>query len=188
MGTEKDIQGRYAVSRATVRGALDELGRAGQLVRSTGRGTFVAERAVKVHMPHLLSFTKELHHRGVVPGGRVLAFERITAPDDAAEALRCRPGETTLHIRRLRTGDDTPTVLVDHYLAPSITPKREDLGESLYRTLEGVLGIHLREAYHTVRAASSTPEEAEMLTIQWGEGGTPLRAHHLERTWTSGGV
>jgi GntR family transcriptional regulator len=108
MGTEKDIQGRYAVSRATVRGALDELGRAGQLVRSTGRGTFVAERAVKVHMPHLLSFTKELHHRGVVPGGRVLAFERITAPDDAAEALRCRPGETTLHIRRLRTGDDTP--------------------------------------------------------------------------------
>jgi GntR family transcriptional regulator len=169
VGTEKDIQQRYAVSRATVRKALDELGRAGQLVRITGWGTFVAEPALSLHLPHLLSLTEELHHRGVVPGGRVLAFERIAAPGDAAEALRSRPGETTLYIRRLRTGDDIPIVLVDHYLAPSIKLKREDLGESLYSTLEGVLGIRLQEAYHTVRAASSTPEEAHMLAIQPGE-------------------
>jgi GntR family transcriptional regulator len=147
VGTEKDIQQRYAVSRATVRKALDELGRAGQLVRITGRGTFVAEPALSLHLPHLLSLTEELRHRGVVPGGQILAFEPLAAPGDAAEALRCRAGETTLHIRRLRTGDDVPIVLVDHYLAAAIKLKREDLGQSLY----------------------STPEEADMLAIQPGE-------------------
>jgi GntR family transcriptional regulator len=169
VGTEKDIQQRYAVSRATVRKALDELGRAGQLVRITGRGTFVAEPALSLHLPHLLSLTEELRHRGVVPGGQILAFEHLAAPGDAAEALRCRAGETTLHIRRLRTGDDVPIVLVDHYLAAAIKLKREDLGQSLYSTLEGVLGLRLQEAYHSVRAASSTPEEADMLAIQPGE-------------------
>ncbi|HEX6508129.1 MAG TPA: GntR family transcriptional regulator [Chloroflexota bacterium] len=169
LGTEKDIQERYGVSRSTVRKALDELGRTGQLVRVTGRGTFVAEPPLNVHMPHLLSLTEELNRRGIVPGGRVLAFERIEAPTAAADALGCRRTERVLHIRRLRTGDGTPIVLVDHYLAPSITLGQNSLRESLYGTLESVLGIRLQEAYHTVRAVASRREEAEMLAMKVGD-------------------
>lgn len=168
VGTEKDLQARYSVSRATVRKALDELGRTGQLVRITGRGTFVAEPPLRIQAPHLLSFTEDLHQRGIIPGGRVLAFERIPAPSEVAEALGGRPGETVLHIRRLRTGDGTPMVLVDHYLPSTITLQRAALRESLYRTLEEVLGIRLQEAYHTVRATSCTQEEAEILEIEPG--------------------
>lgn len=169
LGTEKEIQGRYGVSRATVRKALEELARTGYLVRVTGRGTFVAEPPADVTTPHLLSFTEEQHRRGIVPDAHVLAFDYIQAPQRAATALGCRPEETTLHIRRLRTGDGTPIVLVDHYLMPGLALKRDVLQQSLYATLEGVLGVRLREAYHTVRAGLSTAEEAALLGINHGD-------------------
>lgn len=164
LGTEKDIQERFGVSRATVRKALDELERSGRLVRVTGRGTFVTEPSLDLHTPHLLSFTEEMQQRGIVPDSRVLAFEVVQAPAEVAAALRCgeRP---VLHICRLRTGDGTPMVLVDHYLAPGITVERTDLQQSLYATLEAVFGITLEEAYHTVCAGLSTEEEAAMLGI-----------------------
>src|SRR4051794_290563 len=74
LGTEKVIQERYHVSRATVRKALDELARSGRLVRITGKGTFVAAPRVVVDAPDLLSLTEELRRRGVTPGASLLAF------------------------------------------------------------------------------------------------------------------
>jgi GntR family transcriptional regulator len=165
LGTEREIQERFSVSRATVRKALDELERTGKLVRVTGRGTFVGEPAPAIHTPHLLSFTEELHRRGVVPDGRVLAFGPISPPDDVAEALGSIADESVLHIRRLRTGDGIPIVLVDHYLAPNLLLDRASLQQSLYATLEGVLGVRLLEAFHSVRAGLATEEEAAMLNI-----------------------
>jgi GntR family transcriptional regulator len=171
LGTEKEIQERYGVSRSTVRKALDELARGGRLVRITGRGTFIAEPASPLHVPHLLSFTEEMRQRGRVPGARVLVFERTPCPAAAADALHCRAGERVLHIRRLRTGDGQPVLLVDHLLAPSIRIEQEDLEQSLYATLERKLGIRLEEAYHTVGAARCTADEAALLG---GVGGDPV--------------
>jgi GntR family transcriptional regulator len=169
LGTEKDIQQSFGVSRATVRKALDELARGGHLMRITGRGTFVAEPQTVVHTPHLLSFTEEMHRRGMVPDARVLAFERVNPPPEAMAALGCRPGDRIIHLRRLRTGDSTPIVLVDHYLAPPVRLAQADLGQSLYATLEGKLGIRLQEAFHTVRAGTATRDEAELLAMRDGD-------------------
>jgi GntR family transcriptional regulator len=169
LGTERDIGERYDVSRATVRKALDELSRSGQVVRITGRGTFVAEPALNAHSPHLLSLTEELVQRGIVPGARVLAFGPIDAPSDVAVALGCRGGDQVLHVRRLRTADDLPVIVVDHYLHPTVRLAEEDLEQSLYETLEGRVGVRLQEALHTVRAGSASAEEAVLLDIQEGE-------------------
>jgi GntR family transcriptional regulator len=165
LGTEREIQERFGVSRATVRKALDELSRTGALVRVTGRGTFVGEPPRRFDTPHLLSFTEELQRRGVVPDARVLAFGPVPATAEVARALQCLEGEHVLHIRRLRTGDGVPMVLVDHYLAPHITLDRAALQQSLYATLEGVLGLRLRDAVHRVSAGLATAEEAAMLHI-----------------------
>ena len=169
LGTEKEIQQRFGVSRATVRKALDELGRHGRLRRITGRGTFVAEPPLRVHTPHLLSFTEEMLQRGSTPAARILVFERVACPDKAAKALDCRPGERVLHLRRLRTADEQPIILVDHYLAPAIRLDREHLEQSLYATLEQTLGVRLVEAYHTVRAGRCSPEDAQLLGTVGGE-------------------
>jgi GntR family transcriptional regulator len=165
LGTEREIQERFGVSRATVRKALEELGRSGALVRVTGRGTFVGEPPQRFGTPHLLSFTEELQRRGVVPDARVLSFGPVAATTEVARALHCLEGDRVLHIRRLRTGDGVPMVLVGHFLAPHIALERAELQQSLYATLEGVLGLRLRDAVHRVGAGLATAEEAAMLRI-----------------------
>jgi DNA-binding GntR family transcriptional regulator len=168
IGTEKEIGDRYGVSRATVRQALDDLARDGLLVRITGRGTFVATPRLTVDLPNLLSFTEEMKRRGIVPGSVLLAFDRIPCPDDVALELGCAAGEDILFVRRVRTGDETPIVLGDHFLAPFIRFERDDLGLSLYETIEQRYGIQLKEAIHTIQAGLCAPDEAELLDTEPG--------------------
>lgn len=168
LGTEKVIQDRYQVSRATVRKALEELTRTGRLVRITGKGTFVATPRVVVDAPDLLSFTEELRRRGVTPGASLLSFDEVACRDEVAEALHCTPGTLVRHIRRIRTGDGTPIVVVDHYLPLRIPLTSDDLHQSLYETIERSSGMLLHEAYHSVRADLASDEEAILLQIAAG--------------------
>jgi GntR family transcriptional regulator len=166
LGTEKVIQEHYQVSRATVRKALEELARSGRLVRITGKGTFVATPRVVADAPDLLSFTEELRRRGVTPGASLLSFAEVACPDDVAEALQCVPGTPVRHIRRIRTGDGTPIVVVDHYIPLQVPLAPDDLHQSLYETIERSSGTRLQEAYHTVRAGLADSDEAGLLSIE----------------------
>jgi GntR family transcriptional regulator len=69
----------------------------------------------------------------------------------------------------VRTGNETPIVLGDHYLAPFIRIEREDLGQSLYETIQQRYGIRLKEAIHTIQAGLCEPEEAELLGVAAGD-------------------
>jgi len=138
-------------------------------VRITGRGTFVASPRLTVDLPNLLSFTEEMRRRGIVPGSFVVAFERVPCPEDIADQLDCAAGDELLYIRRVRTGNDTPVVVGDHYLAPFIRFEREDLGLSLYETIQQRYGIRVREAIHTILAGLCDADEAALLGIAPGD-------------------
>jgi GntR family transcriptional regulator len=163
IGTEKEIGDRFNVSRATVRQALDDLKHEGLVVRITGRGTYVSALHLTVDLPNLLSFTEEMKRRGIEPGSIVLAFERIPCPEEAAKNLQCPAGDDILYIRRVRTGNGTPIVIGDHYLAPFVRFEQNELGSSLYETIEQRYGIRLKEAMHTIYAGLCSPAEAAVL-------------------------
>ena len=165
IGTEKEIGDHYQVSRATVRQALDELEREGLLDRITGRGTFVASPHLTVQLPTLVSFTEEMRLRGIESGSIVLGFEKIPCPVDTARRLECEPGQEIVAIKRVRTGNGTPFVYGDHFLAPFLRLEREQLGPSLYETIERYFGIRIREAVHTIRAGLANSDEATHLQI-----------------------
>jgi GntR family transcriptional regulator len=183
IGTEKEMIDRYQVSRATVRKALDELTRDGLVVRITGRGTFVASPRLTVDLPNLLSFTEEMRRRGMTAGAVLHEFRVVPCPGSVAQALTCQEGEEILFIRRVRTGDAVPIVVVNHYLAPFVRLHEDELGQSLYETIERNYGLRLQEAHHTIRAGLSTHEEADWLGI--GEGDAVLR--FLRTTFTGDG-
>jgi GntR family transcriptional regulator len=169
IGTEKEIGDRYRVSRATVRQALGDLERDGLLVRITGRGTFVSAFHLTVDLPNLLSFTEEMKRRGIEPGSRVLDFARIPCPEEAATQLQCPAGQEIVFIKRVRTANDTPIVVGDHFLAPFLRFERDELGPSLYETIEQRFGIVLKEALHTIQAGLCEPDEASVLLNNAGD-------------------
>src|SRR3954470_19436928 len=80
---ERELAGRYGVSRMTLRQALGALEQRGRLVRSKGRygGTFVAE--AKLELAGTSALTDQLRDLGVAAGAHVRsAAERPAAPDE----------------------------------------------------------------------------------------------------------
>jgi len=90
--SERDLAADFAVSRITVRKALDGLVADGLLVRRQGSGNFVSARVDK-NFAMLTSFSEDMRARGRTPqqrGGWSRAAGTVT-PEEAL-ALRMSPG------------------------------------------------------------------------------------------------
>src|SRR6266511_3976202 len=73
--SERRLCEQFHISRITVRQALAELVREGRLIRSHGRGTFVAQAQLRKPVFPLVSFTQDVREHGMQPGAKVLLFE-----------------------------------------------------------------------------------------------------------------
>ena len=123
----------YAVSRATVRRAIEPLVAEGVLRRVQGKGTFVARPRVQSHL-HLASFTQDMRRRGKAPTTRVVRVEAVAPPPEVADwfglARSGRPGGSS--------GSDCasgePMAFEAGWYSPRLLPglDRHDLGGSLY--------------------------------------------------------
>lgn len=107
LDSERELVAELGVSRVTVRQAIGDLVDAGVLERTQGRGTFVTGPRVSSRM-HLMSFSREMRARGLVPRSEVLSAEAVAADDDVAARLQLAPGETVVRLERLRLADETP--------------------------------------------------------------------------------
>ena len=88
MPSERELSERYALSRTTVRLALQELERLGLVVRQHGRGTFVADRAAQAtNLMQAYSFTNQMRSLGRVPETTILEFSEIEVDKNLAEHL-----------------------------------------------------------------------------------------------------
>ncbi len=163
--SERELMATYAVSRATVRRAIDTLVTDGLLRRIHGKGTFVARPRLESTL-HLASFSQDMRRRGLTPSTRSLGIERERPPADVAEALRLgRTGEAW-RIDRVRLADGQPIALEQGWYPEPALPglDREDLSGSLYETFRNRYG-------HTIDAAEQT---------LWGETADPALARRLD--------
>jgi GntR family transcriptional regulator len=99
---------RFGVSRMTARGAVQRLEEQGLVYRVQGAGTFVADAPVHRQAGRLLSFSDEMHLRGLSPSSRLLEVSQRhpTAPEQAA--LRLDPDARVVVLHRLRLAEDSP--------------------------------------------------------------------------------
>ena len=86
MPSERELMQRFDVSRATVRRAIDQLVNDGIVVRTPGKGTYVAPDRVESHL-HLASFTDDMRRRGLTPSTRVLSCQLEGAPQPVRDFL-----------------------------------------------------------------------------------------------------
>ncbi len=169
--TEKELTESFAISRATVRQALDALVHDGLIHRQRGRGGFVAHPTIEQGSSHITSFTEEMRQRGVTPRTEVLSAALQPASEEVAERLGIAVGEEMVHLVRLRLADNEPMAVEEAYFIHRYCPGLLGLdyqSESLRDLMERTYGIRWLRAKQVTRAIPASRDLATTLGIRPG--------------------
>jgi len=167
--SEQAISAQLGVSRMTARHALKSLCDLGLAYSVRGKGTFVSGMKLQKNFRQVQSFSEEMAALGLQPGSRVLVFDIIPAPTEAAEWLCLSPGEQVIRLRRVRLASSSPMGIECSYLPLQLCPnliKTFDPHASLYQALSAQHGIHLFFADEVLEAGLANAEEARLLGIR----------------------
>ncbi len=171
--SERELSERFAISRMTMRKAIDRLVAKGLLQRRGTAGTFipvpVIRRPITGHMfSHGIS--EIVRQCGGVPGNRLLFFEQHEALPRVAEKLRIAAGDPLIVIRRLRTVNDLPFCVETTHIPAERVPglAADDLfgKQSLYTLLAERYGIEMGGGQGTISVSTATVQEAQLLGLR----------------------
>src|SRR3954447_2510704 len=166
---ERDLATEFAVSRITVRKAIDGLVNEGMLVRRQGSGTFVCARVEK-NFSKLTSFSEDMRARGRTPRSDWLKRSAGTVTPEESLTLRLSPGTPVYRFQRLRFADDAPMALEYATILASCLPSLESVESSLYEALEKSGNRPVR-ALQRLRAVLLTAEQAKLLKASEADAG-----------------
>ncbi len=170
--SERHLEEQYAVSRPTIRQAIELLIREGYLYREHGRGTFVMPQKLQKGLLELTSFSEDLVKRGMKPGQKILEMKEEIPPEKIREKLDLPDEKKVLKIVRIRLGDEKPIGYQTSYLVmetgQNISREELEASGSLYRILQEKFHVIPWAADETLEVALATREEAELLQVQEG--------------------
>jgi GntR family transcriptional regulator len=171
--TEHEYAETLGVSIAPVRQALLDLANRGLVVRTKGRGTFVAEPALEVPVSLLESFTDALRARNVPFTVAVLDQGIVADRPDVAVRLGLPAEARLVRLRRVARIRDEVVAALDAYLDGDRFGRLSDIegfgdGRSLYRTLEQEFAIRVGQATGTLEVQRSNDAQSELLGVTIG--------------------
>jgi GntR family transcriptional regulator len=166
---ERDLAAEYAVSRITVRKAIEGLANEGLVVRRRGAGTFVAARVDK-SFSKLSSFSEDMVARGRVPSSAWVAKSAGLVTPEESMSLGLSPGTPVYRFQRMRFADDVRMAVEYSAIAGHCLPSVDAVGESLYAALE-VTGCRPVRALQRLRAMAFPAEQAKRLGVEVGHAG-----------------
>jgi GntR family transcriptional regulator len=173
--SEAELGRLFAVSRVTVRRALEELRREGLLASRKGAGWFVACDPVRQALGRVATIESALAEAGIEPSRRVLAFSFEEAPADVAAALALAPGAEVLRVRRLNLAGEEPFAIVTVWVRAELGAElsRADVERATFYDLMPLRGVELSSATQTINAVAADRDEARLLNVSLG---SPLLA------------
>ena len=166
---ERDLAADFAVSRITVRKALDGLVGEGLLTRRQGAGTFVAGRVEK-QFAKLTSFSEDMAARGRAVRSEWLNKAEGSVTPDESLTLGLSPGTQVYRFARIRYADDLAMALEYSTIAGFGLPNLDAVDVSLYAALEASGNRPVR-ALQRLRAALFDADQAKLLGIGVGAPG-----------------
>lgn len=166
---ERDLAEEYAVSRITVRKALDGLVSEGLLTRRQGAGTFVAARVEK-SFSKLSSFSEDMISRGRTPHSVWLSKAEGEVTPEESLTLGLSPGTRVYRFHRIRFADGAPMALEYSTIAAFCLPSVDAVQSSLYEALEKT-GHRPARALQRLRAVLFTAEQAELMRVSEKDAG-----------------
>jgi len=166
--SEAELCKTYYVSRITVRKAVEDLVRSGQLVKYQGKGTFVTNISMEHKLSKFYSFSEELRQRGMTEFTQVLSFDIITATDIVREKLSLEQNAQVFVLKRLRMADEMPyTVETSHIpysLCPDLTAQ-SIIENGLYNSMRS-LNVFPERIVEKLRATAVGKSDAILMKIK----------------------
>ncbi|SHE69349.1 transcriptional regulator, GntR family [Seinonella peptonophila] len=166
--TEAEFCERFAVSRTTIRTALQELALEGYVYKQQGKGTFVANHKVdQILTSTVESFQDQLLLQGKQPNIRVVQLEVVPANEKIAGILNVKVGEPVNRLERLRYANEEPLQYEVAYLPWSSTPglQREGCEQSLYRLLDHQFSLKIHRTVEQIELIHANHLIASQLSI-----------------------
>ena len=165
--TEAELEEAYAVSRITVRKAINVLAEEGFVTKKQGIGTFVTAEAInRVISNKLLSFTEMCAAEGKTASAEVLSVQWVKADAKVAGYIQVEKNDRVIRIDRVRKADGNPVMVEQTYLSDKYSyVMDEDLTGSLYAILRehGTNPVH---AAKTIGICYPTAEEEKILEVE----------------------
>lgn len=161
---ERTLCEELGVSRPTLRAAVDELARAGLLVKQHGRGTFTSR-------PKVVQTLEGSYFAPPAEGdwaSRVLEFEVGPAGARLGGRLWCSPQDMVLQVVRMRLVDDAPMAIERLHLPAELVPGLgpEDLESgSFYQLLRVRFEVVVATAVQSVEPTVVDETEARLLAV-----------------------
>lgn len=174
--SETELCEQFAVSRITLRKAVDGLVQDGWLAREHGRGTFVTEPRADDHYPEhfteaVTGFHRQQTSAGNVVTTRVLRQELVPASAHIAALLGIAEDEGAVELVRLRFVNGQLHQHVFTWLPYSRYPDAyaaDFSDQSLYAYLQDRYDVALVRNDMTVRIDEASPEVALNLGVEAG--------------------
>lgn len=113
---EHKLAEEFAVSRMTIRKAIDLLISWGLVFRKNGSGTYISHKNVYPGTKNLAGFFEAMKSFSETLTSQVLIFQLQPATENIAMQLQITTGENVYYSRRMRFVHDTPLMLEDSYM------------------------------------------------------------------------
>jgi len=170
--SERELQGRFRVSRATVRRALAMLERSGLVTRQRRRGTTVSPPRVVRSLSPLYSIEEDLRRQGVKSEARLLRYHRAVVPPDVVQRrLRLAPAARAGLLTLLRLVDDRVIACDRRYFPPAIAARFDPIllsDRPITEVVGEIAGSPITSSDSEIEIHASTREVADMLGITPG--------------------
>jgi GntR family transcriptional regulator len=169
--TEDDLIQRFAVSRTTVRKAIQNLSDRGLIKIRRGTGTFVTQPRITQDLTELTGFVEDMDALGHAATARLIDRAVVAADGDVAQRLALAAGTRVMRIRRVRLANGVSMSLDETYLPLEIGEKivTHDLeAEPIFTLLEERYDIPLVEAEYKLEAVCANHDVAKALGVEVG--------------------
>jgi len=166
--SESELCETYRVSRITVRKAIEDLVRSGQLIKHQGKGTFVTNVSMEHKLSKFYSFSEALTRSGMTERAQVLSFDITAAGEEVGEKLSMQKNEKVFQVKRLRMADEMPYTVEISYIPHAICPglKAKNITEKgLYNSMRS-LDVFPERIIEKIRATAVGKSDAGLMKIK----------------------
>lgn len=163
---EQQLCEHYGVSRITVRRALKELSNEGLIEIRQGKGTFVRNKILNIHILNLPGYTDGLSKLSNDIKLKILDKQIVEVDSEVSNALKIKKGSQILRLKRLVLNNDEPLSIDIAYfplnIYPDIMDKIED-NLSTFNIIRKDYNIVLAKAYKEFGVVLAQDEYAKIL-------------------------